>query len=112
MCTGIKQRVLILGISHFIQSVLQSCRLDNLSYGTPQLLKEYCSNYLSAVAILSLGALSKMTPSTRRGGQFFQLIGVARVASLSIERTDHYVLLKASCCLRTLAPIFTNQNSV
>ena len=27
-----------------------------------------------------------------------------QVISLSIERTDHHVLLKASCCLRSLLP--------
>ena len=45
------------------------------------------------------GTLSKTIPSIRCGSRSSQCISVAR--SLSIKRTDHHVLLKASCCLRS-----------
>ena len=51
---------------------------------------------LSHILLKILRTLSKTTPSARRGGQLFE------VSSLSIERTDDHVLLKASCCLRSL----------
>ena len=49
-----------------------------------------------------LGTLNNTTPSTERGGQFFQLISLSPGNTYEIERIGHHVVLKESSCLLSL----------
>ena len=49
-----------------------------------------------------LWTLSKTTPSTRRGGQFFQLISVERLQAYQLKELTTISCWKASSCSRSI----------